>query len=66
MADQPTEFEIPSRFRLFVERYRKLIVAAVGAGVVVVGQLVGVDSDIYTSVVALATALGVYAVPNRI
>lgn len=45
-------------------KYAKLITALVGAGIVIVGRAVGVDSTIYLDVVTLATALGVYAVPN--
>lgn len=45
-------------------KYRKTIVAVVGAGIVILGRAVGVDSAIYADVVTLATALGVYAIAN--
>lgn len=44
--------------------YAKLIVALGGAAVAIVGRHAGVDSNVYLDVVALATAAGVYAVPN--
>lgn len=47
-----------------VGKYRKTIVAVVGAGVVIAGRLLGADSDAYFIIVTLATALGVYATPN--
>lgn len=47
-----------------MSKYRKTIVAVVGAGVAIVGRHFGVDSDIYVDVVILATALGVYVIPN--
>ena len=45
-------------------KYRKLIVALVGGVVAVVGALYGVESAAYTTVVAVATALGVWGVSN--
>ena len=47
-----------------VGKYRKTVVALVGAGVVIAGRLLGADSDAYFIIVTLATALGVYATPN--
>ena len=47
-----------------MSKYRKTIVAVVGAGVVIAGRLLGAESDAYFIIVTLATALGVYATPN--
>lgn len=44
--------------------YRKTLVALVGAAVLFL-QLQGYDSDSISMVIALATALGVYQVPNK-
>lgn len=44
--------------------YSKFLVAAVGFLVAAVGRRYGVDSQAYTDVVGLLTALGVYVVPN--
>lgn len=46
-----------------MNKYRKLIAAVIGAAAqaVAVGWL---DADLLSIVVAFATALGVYAVPN--
>lgn len=43
---------------------RKFIVALVGAGVLILGRRWGLESPAYTDLVAVLTALGVYAVPN--
>jgi len=45
-------------------KYRKFIVAAVGAAVLIIGQVWGPGSSLYTTVVSVLTALGVYGVPN--
>ena len=50
--------------REFGGAYRKALVAAVGAVVLAAGVYFGVDSGVYDLVVAAATALGVYSVPN--
>lgn len=47
-------------------KYRKTIVALVGAGVVIAGRLLGAESDAYFIIVTLATAFGVYATPNKV
>lgn len=46
-------------------RYRKAIVALVGAVVLIVGAAFGETSEVYQAVVSAATFLGVYAVPNE-
>jgi hypothetical protein len=46
-------------------RYSKFIVASVGALVLILTRHFGVESDIVFDVVAVATALGVYQVPNK-
>lgn len=46
-----------------LSKYRKFIVALVGAGVLFL-QLMGQDNDLISTVIAVATALGVYQVPN--
>lgn len=48
----------------FLTRYRKSIVAATGAVIVIAGRLAGVDSDLYFILVTVGTSAGVYAVPN--
>lgn len=45
-------------------KYRKTIVAVVGAVVLVLSLQYGPDNAITQAVIALATALGVYATPN--
>ena len=47
-----------------MSRYRKFLVALVGYGVWLVGRRYGVESAVYDDIVMLATAAGVYAVPN--
>jgi len=49
---------------MVVSDKRKFLVAVVGAALIVAGQFYA-DSDVYTAAVALATALGVYQVPNK-
>jgi len=44
--------------------HRKLVVALIGAGILIIGALYGETSTVYTTAVSLATALGVYATPN--
>ena len=46
-------------------RYRKTISALVGVGVLVLSTELGADSKWVTYAIALASALGVYAVANR-
>lgn len=53
------------RAKALFAKHRKVVVAAAGAIVLAVGNYYGVDSEAYNAVVAVATALGVYAVPNR-
>lgn len=48
-----------------MQKYNKFIVAAVAGVVAVLTSLYGVDSELVTTIIAIATALGVYAVPNR-
>jgi len=45
-------------------KYRKFVVALIGAGVLFL-QLIGSDSDLISMIIALATALGVYQTPNE-
>ena len=47
-------------------QYTKFVIALVGAGVVILGRAVGVDSVIYADVVTVVTALGVYAGTNAV
>lgn len=49
-----------------IAAHRKLIVALVGAVVLIVGAVAGESSTAYTVIVSIATALGVYAAPNSI
>jgi hypothetical protein len=44
-------------------KYRKFVVALVGAAVLFL-QLMGQDNDLISVIIAIATALGVYQVPN--
>lgn len=46
-------------------KYRKGVVALAGAVVLIVGQAVGLDSDLYSALVAVLTFLGVYGVKNE-
>ncbi len=46
-------------------RYAKLIVAAVGGAIAVLDSLYGPGNQWSTAVVSVATAFGVYAVPNQ-
>ena len=48
-----------------MKHVRKFIVALVGYGIFLVGRRYGIDSAVYDDVVMLATAAGVYAVPNN-
>lgn len=45
-------------------KYRKFVVALVGAAVLIVGRHYGVNSEWYGDLVILATAGGVYVAPN--
>lgn len=45
-------------------KYNKFLIALVGAAVVIVGRSLGVTSWEYLDLVTVATALGVYTVPN--
>ncbi len=47
-----------------LSKYRKFLVALVGFGVKAAGARYGLDSQAYIDIVFLATAAGVYAVPN--
>ena len=48
-----------------MQKYNKAIVAVVAGGIAVLNSLYGGSSDTVTLVIAIATALGVYAVPNK-
>lgn len=48
-----------------MQRYNKFIVAGVMGAIAVLTSLYGTDSTYVTALIAIATALGVYAVPNR-
>ena len=48
-----------------MQKYNKFIVAAVAGLVAVLNSLYGNGSEVVTIVIAIATALGVYAVPNK-
>lgn len=48
-----------------MSKYSKLIAALVGAAVLFIGQYYGQTSQVYSVVVSLATAFGVYLVPNK-
>lgn len=47
-----------------MSKYRKFVVAVAGVVVAFLGRRWGVDSPAYADVVAVVTALGVYAIPN--
>lgn len=47
-----------------MNQYRKTITALVGVVILVLSTELGADSNWVTYAVALATALGVYAIPN--
>lgn len=46
-------------------KYRKTITALVGVGILILTTEVGADSKWVTYAIALAVALGVWAVPNK-
>lgn len=48
-----------------MSKYRKTISALVGVGVLVLSTELGADSKWVTYAIALASALGVYAVANK-
>lgn len=45
-------------------KYRKAITAIVGAAVLIASHFLGADSVWVLSIVSVATALGVYQIPN--
>ena len=48
-----------------MERYRKALVALVGAAALFVPELAGLDiGSLFDTVVGLLTAFGVFAIPN--
>jgi uncharacterized membrane protein len=49
----------------FLNQYRKTIVALVGVVILVLQTELGSDSNWVTYAIALATALGVWAAPNK-
>jgi hypothetical protein len=48
-----------------LSKYRKFLVVVVGILVGLAGRRYGIDSQAYIDIVAVATAAGVYAVPNQ-
>ena len=48
-----------------MQKYNKFIVAAVIGLIAVVTSLYGSDNSYVTALAAIATALGVYVVPNK-
>lgn len=50
--------------KLNLGKYRKGVVALAGAVVLIAGQALGLDSDLYSALVAILTFLGVYGTPN--
>ena len=48
-----------------MQKYNKFIVAGVAGVVAVLNSLYGSGNEAVTIIIAIATALGVYAVPNR-
>ena len=48
-----------------MQKYNKFIVAGVAGVVAVLNSLYGNGNDTATILIAIATALGVYAVPNK-
>jgi uncharacterized membrane protein len=48
-----------------MQKYNKFIVAGIAGVVAVLNSLYGSGSEVVTIVIAIATALGVYAVPNK-
>lgn len=47
-----------------MNQYAKFLTALVGFLVAAAGRRYGVDSQAYTDVIGVLTAVGVYAVPN--
>lgn len=47
-------------------KYKKTVTALVGVGVLVLSNELGADSRWVTYAIALASALGVYAVANKV
>ena len=48
-----------------MQKYNKFIVAGVAGVVAVLNSLYGSGSETVAIIIAIATALGVYAVPNK-
>lgn len=48
-----------------MQKYNKFIVAGVAGVVAVLNSLYGNGNETVTIIIAIATALGVYAVPNK-
>ena len=48
-----------------MQKYNKFIVAGVAGVVAVLNALYGNGNETVTIIIAIATALGVYSVPNR-
>lgn len=48
-----------------MKQYRKTLTALAGVVILVVGNELGTDSKWYVYLVALAGAIGVYAIPNK-
>ena len=48
-----------------IQKYNKAIVAVIAGVVAVLNSLYGNGNDTATIVIAVATALGVYAIPNK-
>jgi len=48
-----------------MQKYNKFIVAGIAGVVAVLNSLYGNGNDTATILIAIATALGVYAVPNK-
>lgn len=45
--------------------YAKFVVVIFGSVIAIVGRHVGADNELYLDIVTLATALGVFSVPNE-
>ena len=48
-----------------IQKYNKFIVAGIAGVVAVLNTLYGDGNDTVAIIIAIATALGVYAIPNR-
>ena len=49
-----------------MQKYNKFIVAGIAGVVAVLNSLYGPGNETVTIIIAIATALGVYAVPNKV